>query len=160
MQMEKKGGSGMSVTEIMEKERWAVEEGIVRGNSHAFDEAGAFDPNGVFRIHPFPDINGLEGFKQFFMRTSRLVTDIRWKWDEVVIEGNTAVQRFTVRGKHTGTGSMFAVPPTGKEIVLEGFIFYHVKNGKVIEFIKFSNYLGFFQQLGVIPAIDMSKGGV
>jgi predicted ester cyclase len=151
MQIEKKGGSDMSVKEIMEKERWATEEGFLKGNFNALDEAEVFDPNAVFHIPPFPDIKGLEAFKQFCMGLRQLLTDIRWNWDEVIIEGNTAVQRFTVRAKHTGTAPMFSAPPTGKEVVAEGCAFYHVKNGKIVEFIEYSNYLGFFQQLGIIP---------
>jgi predicted ester cyclase len=48
---------------------------------------------------------------------------------------------------------MFSVPPTGKEVIAEGCAFYHVKNGKIVEFIEYSNYLGFFQQLGIIPPV-------
>ena len=143
----------MSVKEIMEKERWATEEGFVKGNFNAFDEAEVFDSNMVCHIPPFPDFKGLEAFKQFCMRVSQMLTELRWNWDEVIIEGNTAVQRFTVRGKHTGTTPMFSVQPTGKEVVGEGCAFYHVKNGKIVEFIEYSNYLGIFQQLGIIPPV-------
>jgi hypothetical protein len=57
----------------------------------------------ICHIPPFPDIKGLEAFKQFCVGVSRMLTELRRTWDEVVIEENTAVQRFTVRGKHTGT---------------------------------------------------------
>lgn len=152
--MDKKGGSDMSIKEIMEKERWATEEGFIKGNFNAFDEAGIFDPNMVCHIPPFPDMQGLDAFKHFCMGVGQLITDIQWKWNEVIIEGNTAVQRFIVRGKHTGTVPMFSVPPTGKEVVVEGCAIYHVKNGKIVEFIEFSNYLGLFQQLGIIPPVE------
>lgn len=151
--MDKKGSGAMPIREIMEKERWATEEGFLKGNFSAFDEAGVFDPNMVCRIPPFPDMQGLNAFKGFCMGMGQLLTDIRWKWNEVIIEGNTAVQRFTVRGKHTGTIPMFSVQPTGKEVVVEGCAIYHVKNGKIVEFIEFSNYLGAFQQLGIIPPV-------
>ena len=141
----------MSMKEIMEKERWATEEGFLKGNFNAMDESGVFDTNAVFHIPPFPDLKGLEAFKQFCSGARQLLTDIQWSWDEVILKGNTAVQRFTVRGKNTGTSPMFAAPPTGKEIVVEGCAFYHVKNGRIVEFIEFSNYLGLLQQLGIIP---------
>ena len=59
--------------------------------------------------------------------------------------------------KHTGSDPKFPTPPTGKEVVIEGCAFYCVKNGKIVEFIEYSNYLGFFQQLGVIPLIGLDS---
>ncbi|MFC1863651.1 ester cyclase [Thermodesulfobacteriota bacterium] len=144
----------MTIKEIMEKERWAAEEAFIRGNFDALDEV--FDPDTTFHAPPFPDYKGLERFKQSLMNSRQLLTDIRWKWDEVIIEGNTAVQRFTFSAKHTGTSPMFPVQPTGKELVLEGCTTYHIKNGKIVEFIEYSDYLGFFQQLGIVPPIEQS----
>lgn len=147
----------MSIKEIMEKERWATEEVFLKGNYNAMDEAEVFDQNTIFHIPPFPDIKGLEAFKLFLMQANQTFSDIRWNWDEVVIEGNTAVQRFTFRAKHTGTSEMIPTPPIGKEVVMTGCAFYHVKDGKILEFIEHSDYLGMFQQLGVIPQIGNSE---
>lgn len=133
----------------MERERWSTEEAFIRGNLDALDEVFALDA--VFHSTPFPDYKGLEVFKQNAAVTSQGFTDIRWNWDEVIIEGNTAVQRYTVRMKHTGENPAIPVPPTGKELVLEGCTVYHVKNGKIIEFIEYADYLGLFQQLGIVP---------
>ena len=145
----------MAIKEIMERERWAAEEAFIKGNFNAMDEK-IFDPNTVFHVPPFPDMKGLEEFKQFMMIAGQLLTDIHWNWDEVIIEGDTAVQRFTLSGKHTGTNQMFPAPPTGKEVVLKGCTCYHLKNGKIVEFFEYSDYLGFFQQLGIIPPIGQS----
>ena len=142
----------MTIKEMMKRERWETEEFFVKGNINVFDETEVFDKDAVFHIPPFPEIKGVEGFKQHCMVAHQLLTDIRWNWDEVIIKGNTAVQRFTMRGKHTGTTPKFPAPPTGKEVVIEGCAFYHVENGKIVEFIEYSNYLGFFRQLGVIPS--------
>ncbi len=100
---------------------------------------------------------GLQAFKQFCMGVGSLLTELRWHWEEVIIEGNTAVQRFIIHAKHTGATPMFPVPPTGKAVVAEGCAFYHLKDGKIVEFIEYSNYLGFFQQLGIIPAINLNR---
>jgi predicted ester cyclase len=143
----------MTIKEIMERERWETEEFFVKGNINVFDESEVFDKDAVFHIRPFPDMKGVKAFKKFLMVAHQLLTDIRWNWDEVILESNTAVQRFTMRGKHTGTSPNIQAPPTGKEVVIEGCAFYYVKNGKIVEFIEFSNYLGFYQQLGVIPPL-------
>ena len=143
----------MSIKEIMEKERWATEEAIVRGNLNALDEAGVFDENTIYHIPPFPDLKGLEAFKDFMKSGFQMLSDIRWRWDEVIFDGNTAVQRFHMWAKHTGTWPMIPVPSSGKDIEMEGCAIYHVKNGKIVEFIEHSDYLGFFQQVGAIPPL-------
>jgi len=43
------------------------------------------------------------------------------------------------------------VPPTGKELVVKGGQFLHLKDGKVSEVISHIDMLGMLQQLGVIP---------
>jgi predicted ester cyclase len=147
----------MSVKEIMEKERWATEEAILKGNFDAIDEAEVFHPDATFHRPPFPDLKGLEAFKKGLMGFGQAITDIQWNWDEVIIEGSTAAQRFTMRGKHTGTSPDFPAPPTGKDVIMEGCAFYHVKNGEIVEFTEYSNYFGFLQQIDVIP--PMEQGG-
>jgi len=66
------------------------------------------------------------------------------------------MQRFTLRGKHKGATPMFTREPTGKDVVLEGCAIYHLKNDKIVEFMEYSDYLGLFQQLGIVPPIEQS----
>ena len=141
----------MMIKELMEKERRATEEAILKGNFNAFNEAEVFHSDANFHIPPFPDFQGLEMFKQTLMGFGRAVTVNQWNWDEVIIEDNTAVQRYSMRGKHTGTDASIPAPPTGKEVFMEGCAIYHVRDGKIAEFIEYSNFLGLFQQLGIVP---------
>ena len=75
----------------------------------------------------------------------------------MIIEGYTAVKRYTAFGKHNGTDPKFPISPTGKEVVIEGYVFYHLENGKIVEFIEYSNFLGLFHQIGLVPPIE--QGG-
>jgi predicted ester cyclase len=43
------------------------------------------------------------------------------------------------------------IPPTGKELVLKGCYFMHVKDGKVVECFGYSDMLGILQQAGIVP---------
>lgn len=45
------------------------------------------------------------------------------------------------------------IPPTGKEVTLKGCIVVHVRDGKIVEEFEYSDYLGFLQQLGVVPPL-------
>jgi steroid delta-isomerase-like uncharacterized protein len=134
--------------EIMARERWATEEAFIRGNMNALDEVFASDA--VFQSPPLLDLKGLEAFKQGLTSFRQAFTDIRWNWDEVISEGNTVAQRYTIRAKHTGTLPEIPVPPTGKELVMKGCVVYHLKKGKIFEFIEYFDWLGMMQQLGAI----------
>ncbi len=142
----------MSIKEIMAKERRATEEAFIKGNLNFLDEV--FAPDAGFHSPPVLDINGLEAFKQSITGFRQAFTDIRWNWDEVISEGNTAAHRYTIRARHTGENPMFPVQPTGKELVMKGFVVYHLKNGKIFEFIEYFDWLGLFQQIGVIPPMS------
>jgi predicted ester cyclase len=55
--------------------------------------------------------------------------------------------------KHTGVSPTVPVPPTGKEVVMKGGLFVHLKNGKIVEVFEYKEYLGLLQQLGVMPPL-------
>lgn len=141
----------MSTKEIMAKERRATEDAFIRGKLNGMDEVFAADA--VFHSPPLLDIKGLEAFKQAIAGFRQAFTDIHWNWDEVIAAGNSAVHRYTMRVRHTGAHPMFPVSPTGKELVLNGCVVYHLKNGKIFEFIEYLDWLGLFQQLGVVPSM-------
>jgi len=138
-----------SIKEIMARERWATEEAFIRGNLDALDEV--FTPDAVFHESPFPEVKGREVWKQRSIALFQGFTDIRFNWEEVIIEGNTAVQRYTWLMKHTGVSPLFPLAPTGKELVMSGCVVYHLKNGKIFEFIEYFDWLGLLQQLGIVP---------
>ncbi len=102
---------------------------------------------------PFPDTVGLEAVKQSIAATRPAYSDIRGDYTDWVAEGDTIAYRYTMRMKHTGTSPAFPVPPTGKEVTLQGCVVVHVKDGKVIEEWEYSDYLGFLMQLGVVPPL-------
>jgi predicted ester cyclase len=139
----------MSIKEIMAIERRATEDAFIRGNLNGMDEVYAVDA--VFHSLPIIDIKGLEAFKQGIAGFRQAFTDIQWNWDEVVAAGNTAIHRYTIRAKHTGTLPEVPIPPTGKDVVMKGCAVYHLKNGKIFEFIEYLDWLGLFQQLGIVP---------
>jgi len=138
----------MSVKEIMAKFIKGHEE-FDKGDINALDEVYA--PDVLVQMPPLPDVRGLEAIKQAAADIRQGFTDIRFEWGEAISEGNTAAHRFTMRMKHTGVNPIFPVPPTGKEVVLKGCLFYHVKNNKIVEQFEYADLLGFLQQLGVVP---------
>ena len=141
----------MSLKELEAKIQRAGEEAWYKGNVDAFDEIYAADY--VWHRPPFPDTSGLEAVKQSVAATRPAYSDIQATYTEWVAEGDVIAYRYTMRMKHTGVSPTLPIPPTGKEVMLQGCIVTHVKDGKIIEEWEYSDYLGFLQQLGVVPAL-------
>jgi len=59
----------------------------------------------------------------------------------------------TWHGRHTGQSPSLPILPTGKEVTLVGCIVVHVVDGKIVEEFEQSDYLGFLQQLDVVPPL-------
>ena len=66
-----------------------------------------------------------------------------------IAEGDTVATRWEGRGRHTG--EIMGIPPTGKDIVVEGLNLSRIKDGKIVE--EWTNWdtLGMLQQIGAIP---------
>ncbi len=137
--------------ELKNKFRWALEEGWNKGNLDAWDEFYAADY--VHHRPPLEVFESLEAEKQSVANTLTAFTDSKFTVHEIVMEGNTTTTRWTWQAKHTGLSPSLPIPPTGKEITLVGCNVSHWANGKVIEEWEYSDYLGFLQQLGVVPSL-------
>jgi predicted ester cyclase len=140
----------MSLEELKAKIRWAGEEAW-RGNLDALDEVYAV--NYVYHRPPFPDIMGLEAAKQQIADARSAYSDIQATYEEMIGEGNTIAYRWIIQLKHTGQSPSFPIPPTGKDVTLKGCTVVHITDGKVIEEFEYGDYLGFLQQLEVVPSL-------
>ncbi len=80
-------------------------------------------------------------------------SDLQVTYDEMVSEGNSIAYRYTIQGKHTGRSPSLPIPPTGKDVKLMGCVVVHVEDDKIIEEFEYSDYLGFLQQLALVPPL-------
>jgi steroid delta-isomerase-like uncharacterized protein len=141
----------MSLEELKAKIRWAGKEAWLKGNLDALDEVYAADY--VWHRPPLPDASGLEAVKESIAGMRSAYSDIQVGYEEMVGEGDSLAYRFTWRAKHTGQSPTLPIPPTGKEVLLQGCIVVHLAGGKIVEEFEYSDYLGFLQQLGVVPPL-------
>jgi len=141
----------MSLEELKEKIRWAGEEAWLKGNLDAFDEVYA--PGYVWHRPPFPDAKGLEAIKESVAGMRSAYSDMQIAYEEMVGEGNSIAYRYSMRARHTGESPTLPIPPTGKEVTLQGCVVVHIADGKVVEEFEYSDYLGFLQQLGIVPPL-------
>ena len=73
--------------------------------------------------------------------------------EEMLVEGDRVAERWTGRGTHQG--EFQGIPPTGKQVVVPGVVFYRIADGKIAEFRGQFDRLSLMQQLGVIPSSNV-----
>lgn len=141
----------MSAVDLVADIRRAGQEAWCEGNVDALD--AVYAPDYVSHSPPLPDTRGLAAVKESITATRIAYSNIRAEYAEWIVEGHAIAYRFTMYMKHTGISPTLPDPPTGKEVLLTGCAWVHLRNGKVIEEWEYSNYLGFLQQLGVVPPL-------
>ena len=77
--------------------------------------------------------------------------DFRVEVDDVAVDGDTLVGRYTDRGRHTGT--FMGVPASGNEIEMHSIDIWRVSDGRLAEHWDELNTLELFQQMGAIPEL-------
>ncbi len=81
------------------------------------------------------------------------VPDFHIAIDDLIAEGDQVVVRLTARG--TNTGDLVAPAPhpaTGKHVTITGIAIARLADDKFVEIWHQVDWLGLFQQLGLIPA--------
>jgi len=76
--------------------------------------------------------------------------DLLFVVEQMLAETDRVVTQVAVKGTHTGT--WLGVAPTGKAIDIKMIVIHRIENEKIVEDWVLVEVLGFFQQLGLIPA--------
>jgi predicted ester cyclase len=73
--------------------------------------------------------------------------------DDMIVETDTGVLRWTWEAIHSGTSASLGIPATGKRVHVVGCSVYRFRDGKIVEQWEYADWLGLLQQLGVIQAL-------
>lgn len=112
-----------------------------------------FAPNFLYHDATRPDVRTLEDYKRFLTETRSAFPDVHFTLEDVIAEGEELVVRWTMRGTNTGDiVTPMHIPATGKQITVTGIGIGRAVEGKTVELWNEQDYLGLFQQLGLIPA--------
>jgi len=130
----------------------AVEAAWNEGDLDALDQV--YDAGLVHHEPPFPDQINLATYKEWIATTRVSYPDSKLVIEEMIKVGNTAATRWTWRGTHTVENPATRIPPTGKQVELMGCSIGHLEGDLTVEEWTHGDYLGMFQQLGVIPALE------
>lgn len=121
-----------------------------QGNLSIFDELYA--PNFIFHDPGLPHVRTREEDKQWIAGILKSFPDFHITIEDVIAEGDQVVVRMTGRG--TNTGDLLAPGPrsaTGKQVTITGMAIARIFNDQFVEFWHQVDWLGLFQQLGIIP---------
>ncbi len=90
---------------------------------------------------------GLEGGKMAHRATLAAFPDLQYHVEDLIAEGDKVVQRFTLHCTHKG--EFMGLPPTGREITLDGISIFRLEGGKIVEHWAVQDGLALMIQLGL-----------
>jgi steroid delta-isomerase-like uncharacterized protein len=131
--------------------RRLIEEVWNQGNLAFFDELYA--PDFLFHDPGLPQVRTREEDKRWIAGILKAFPDFHITIDDLIAEGDQVVVRLTACG--TNTGDILAPSPhpaTGKQVTLTGIAIARISNDQFVEIWHQVDWLGMFQQLGLIPA--------
>lgn len=91
---------------------------------------------------------GREGEKAYIQMVHAAASDMEATVDHLLVDGDKAAWRWTVRGRHTG--EFMGIPPSGKEFEVSGNDIAVIRDGKVAELWAQWDQLGLMTQIGAI----------
>jgi predicted ester cyclase len=107
-----------------------------------------FTKNVVMHASPH-DIVGIDSARTYYASYLTGFSNITFTIKDVFGQGNKLVKHWNFKGKHTGL--FFGIPPTNKDVELDGVTLVRMQDGKIAEEQDFFDNLEFMQQLGLIP---------
>jgi steroid delta-isomerase-like uncharacterized protein len=141
----------MSTEENKALVRRLIEEVWNQGNLAIFNELYA--PDFIFHDPGLPHVRTREEDKQWIAGILKAFPDFQITIEDLIAEEDQVVVRLTGRG--TNTGDILAPSPhpaTGKHVTITGNAIARIANGQFVEIWHQVDWLGLFQQLGLIPA--------
>jgi steroid delta-isomerase-like uncharacterized protein len=141
----------MSTEENKALVRRLIEEVWNQGNLAIFNELYA--PDFIFHDPGLPHVRTRDEDKQWIAGILKAFPDFQITIEDLIAEEDQVVVRLTGRG--TNTGDILAPSPhpaTGKHVTITGNAIARIANGQFVEIWHQVDWLGLFQQLGLIPA--------
>jgi steroid delta-isomerase-like uncharacterized protein len=94
-------------------------------------------------------LRGKQGYRDFVSSYMAGFPDGRIIVDDQIAEGDVIATRWTGRG--TNTGELMGMPPSGRQVTVNGITYSRFANGKARESWITWDTLAMLQQLGAVP---------
>jgi steroid delta-isomerase-like uncharacterized protein len=95
------------------------------------------------------------GLKQMIASLRSAFPDLHCTVEDEISEGEKLASHWTMRGTHKGF--FMGSQPTGRLINVQGLIFAHTADGRIVEGWILIDQMGMLQQLGMVPP---QRGGI
>jgi steroid delta-isomerase-like uncharacterized protein len=96
-------------------------------------------------------MRGKAAFLPFYRGLRAALSDIHIEIDQLVASGDFAVAHCRVSARHTGDG--LGIAATERLVEFSGMAMARVRDGKLVEGWNSFDFLAFYQQLGIMPAL-------
>ena len=145
----------MSAEELKDKVIRFTEEAWNKKNLDIIDEF--FDPDVVSYGSGRENLKGIEDYKSRVTDFHTDYPDFHVAIDEIIAEGDTVADRWTVQGTFTGPGKTVPVPGTGKKFSVKGMWVGRFVDGKIVEDRYTYDTMDLARQLGLQPEPEEEK---
>jgi predicted ester cyclase len=118
-------------------------------NTHQLDQLDEIVDANLISHNLLPGLPpGLEGGKMAHIGGVASFPDLQVRTEDLIVEGDKVVERWTQTGTYTGAAFMGA-SVNGKRFSMSGTSIYRISNGKIVEHWGEMDFLGLLQQLGL-----------
>ncbi len=143
----------MSAEESKRDARRYMDELYNKGNTAVVFEMLA--ANFVYR-NPAPPITpDREGLIQEMTMVRTAFPDLKVTVDDVLIEGDKGVMRWTMSGTHEGV--FYGIAPTHKHVVWSGIAIWRTVDNKLVESWNFLDRLDLLNQIGATSQLALGQ---
>ena len=122
-------------------------------NEHDADAVDSFVATSYINHNPFV-ADGREANRAFWAAFFTAFPDLTATMDDLIGAGDRVAGRFTYRATHRGP--FYGIAATGRPIEMRSIDIWRVQDGEFAEHWDELNLLQLFQQLGVIPDLDLA----
>jgi steroid delta-isomerase-like uncharacterized protein len=107
-------------------------------------------PDYVNQSAPLPGLPpGPEGLKQIVAAVRRAFPDLHYTIEDLVLGGEKAALRVTMRGTHRG--EFLGAAPTGRQVEVQEIQIEHLHDDRIVAHWHLIDELGLRRQLGLLP---------
>ena len=133
--------------------RRMVEHAFNQGALAVVDEL--LGPDGITHIPSWGIPQTREGLKQLIAIFRSAFPDLQCTVEDEISAGDRVAAHWMMRG--TQTGLFLGNRPTSGSIVVQGMIFAHIENGRIVEHWTLLDQMSLLQQLGIVPPPDTQR---
>lgn len=151
------GTPGLLAQNVTPAEAQKLTDNLVRilsnGELELIDET--FDPMVRMRSPVVPqEVVGIGNFRMFAQANRMAFPDLAIDISSLILDGDTVVARFTLKGTHQGP--LLGMAPTGRSFQVPGVAVARIENGKILEWQDYWNAMELYGALGfrVLPPAD------